>query len=215
MKKTYHIAVEGSIGVGKTSLSKILAEKLKCKLVLEEFEENPFLADFYKDSDRYAFQTQLFFLLSRYKQQIDFQQIDIFTKAIVSDYMFMKDRIFASLNLNDKEMTLYDSVALILEKNMIHPDLIIFLQSDTDRLMMNIKSRGRKYEMSMDWNYIDALNQIYNEFFFRYDNSPLLIINTNDIDFVNDKNDLKEILNIIQKPINGTKYYNPNKSLKL
>ena len=215
MKKTYHIAVEGSIGVGKTSLSKILSEKLKCKLVLEEFEENPFLAEFYKDPDRYAFQTQLFFLLSRYKQQIEFQQIDIFTKSIVSDYMFMKDRIFASLNLNDKEMSLYNNVALILEKNMIHPDLIIFLQSDTDRLMSNIKNRGRNYEMTMDWNYIDALNQIYNEFFFRYDKSPLLIINTNDIDFVNDKNDLKEVLDIIQKPINGTKYYNPNKSLNL
>jgi len=215
MKKAYHIAVEGSIGVGKTSLSKILSEKLKCKLVLEEFEENPFLAEFYKDPDRYAFQTQLFFLLSRYKQQIEFQQIDIFTKSIVTDYMFMKDRIFASLNLNDKEMSLYNNVALILEKNMIHPDLIIFLQSDTDRLMTNIKNRGRNYEMTMDWNYIDALNQIYNEFFFRYDKSPLLIINTNDIDFVNDKNDLKEVLDIIQKPINGTKYYNPNKSLNL
>ena len=215
MKKAYHIAVEGSIGVGKTSLSKILSEKLKCKLVLEEFEENPFLTEFYKDPDRYAFQTQLFFLLSRYKQQIEFQQIDIFTKSIVSDYMFMKDRIFASLNLNDKEMSLYNNVALILEKNMIHPDLIIFLQSDTDRLMSNIKSRGRNYEMTMDWNYIDALNQIYNEFFFRYDKSPLLIINTNDIDFVNDQNDLKEVLDIIQKPINGTKYYNPNKSLNL
>ena len=215
MKKAYHIAVEGSIGVGKTSLSRILSEELKCKLVLEEFEDNPFLPDFYKDSDRYAFQTQLFFLLSRYKQQMEFQQIDIFTKAIVSDYMFMKDRIFASLNLNDKEMSLYDNVALILEKNMIHPDLIIFLQSDTDRLMENIKGRGRQYETDMDWNYIDALNQIYNEFFFRYDKSPLLIINTNDIDFVNDKNDLREILDIIQKPIHGTKYYNPNKSLRL
>ena len=215
MKKAYHIAVEGSIGVGKTSLSKILAAKLQCKLILEEFEDNPFLSEFYKDSERYAFQTQLFFLLSRYKQQLEFQQIDIFTKSIVSDYMFMKDRIFASLNLSEKEMNLYDNVALILEKNIINPDLIIFLQSDTDRLMKNIKNRGRNYESNMDWNYIDALNQIYNEFFFRYDKSPLLIINTNDIDFVNDKNDLNEILNIIQKPINGTKYYNPNKSLKL
>ena len=214
MKKTYHIVVEGSIGVGKTSLSKILSEKLKCKLVLEEFEENPFLTDFYKDSDRYAFQTQLFFLLSRYKQQIEFQQIDIFTKAIVSDYMFMKDRIFASLNLNDKEMSLYNNVALILEKNMIHPDLIIFLQSDTDRLMKNIKSRGRNYEMAMDWNYIDSLNQMYNEYFFRYNKSPLLIINTNDIDFVNNSLDLKEILSIVRKPIHGTKYYNPSKRNK-
>ncbi len=215
MKKIFHIAVEGSIGVGKTSLAKILSKKLQCKLVLEEFEENPFLADFYKDSERFAFQTQLFFLLSRYRQQAELQQIDIFSKSIVSDYMFMKDRIFASLNLSDKEMPLYNNVANILEKTMIYPDLIIFLQSDTDRLMRNIKKRGRDYESDMDSNYIDALNQIYNEFFFRYDKSPLLIINTNDIDFVNDSNDLSEILDIIQKPINGTKYYNPNKSLNI
>ena len=215
MKKTYHIAIEGGIGVGKTSLAKILSEKLNCKLVLEEFEDNPFLEDFYKNSERYAFQAQLFFLLSRYRQQTEFQQMDIFSKSVISDYMFMKDRIFASLNLNDKEMDLYNKVASILEKNMIYPDLIIFLQSDTERLMNNIKKRGRNYETNINWSYIDALNQIYNEYFFRYDNSPLLIINTNDIDFVNDNNDLEEIMDIIQKPINGTKYYNPNKSFKL
>ena len=214
MKKAYHIAVEGSSGVGKTSLSKILAAKLQCKLILKSLKIIHFFQNFIKIPKGMLFKLS-FFLLSRYKQQLEFQQIDIFTKSIVSDYMFMKDRIFASLNLSDKEMNLYDNVALILEKNMINPDLIIFLQSDTDRLMKNIKTRGRNYESSMDWNYIDALNQIYNEFFFRYDKSPLLIINTNDIDFVNDKNDLNEILNIIQKPINGTKYYNPNKSLKL
>ena len=105
----------------------------------------------------------------------------------------MKDRIFAALNLSDKEIILYDKIAGILEKNIAFPDLIIFLQSDTERLMENIKKRGRDYEANMDWNYIDSLNQIYNEFFFRYDKSPLLIINTNDIDFVNDKNDLNEI----------------------
>ena len=215
MKKAYHIAVEGSIGVGKTSLARILSERLKCKLILEEFEENPFLADFYKNSKQYAFQAQLFFLLSRYRQQTEFQQMEIFSKSIVSDYMFMKDRIFASLNLDDKEMSLYNKVASILEKNMVFPDLIIFLQSDTERLMKNIQKRGRTYETNINWSYLDALNQIYNEYFFRYDNSPLLIINTNDIDFVNDSNDLEEIMNIIQKPINGTKYYNPNKSFKL
>ena len=215
MKNSFYIIIEGTIGVGKTSLAKILSKKIDAKIILEEFEDNPFLPDFYKNPKRYAFQTQLFFLLSRYRQQIEFQQIDIFSKSIISDYMFMKDRIFAALNLDDKEIALYDKIATILEKNITYPDLIIFLQSDTDRLMKNIKNRGRNYEMSMDWNYIDALNQIYNEFFFRYEKSPLLIINTNDIDFVNDKSDLKEVLDIIQKPINGTKYYNPNKSLNL
>ncbi len=213
MKNSFYIIIEGTIGVGKTSLAKILSEKIDAKMVLEEFEDNPFLPDFYKDSKRYAFQTQLFFLLSRYRQQIEFQQIDIFSKSIISDYMFMKDRIFAALNLNDKEIALYDKIATILEKNIVYPDLIIFLQSDTERLMENIKKRGRSYEANMDWNYIDSLNQIYNEYFFRYDKSPLLIINTNDIDFVNDPNDLNEILDIIRSPINGTKYYNPNKTI--
>ena len=215
MKIPYHIAVEGTIGVGKTSLAKILGERLEAKLILEEFEENPFLVDFYKDAERFAFQTQLFFLLSRYRQQQELQQTDLFTKALISDYMFIKDRLFAALNLSDKEMGLYNSVARILEKNVSSPDMVIFLQSDTDRLMLNIKKRGREYETSIDWKYIDALNQIYNEFFFRYDKSPLLIINTNDIDFVNNKNDLEEIIEFIRTPGEGTRYFNPLKSLRL
>ena len=214
MKKAYHIAIEGTIGVGKTSLANILAKKMQAKLVLEEFEENPFLSEFYADKTRYAFQTQLFFLLSRYRQQIEFQQIDIFAKSIISDYMFMKDRIFASLNLDDKEMQLYDKVAHILEKNIVYPDLIIFLQSDTERLIKNINSRGRVYEKNMDWRYIDDLNQIYNEYFFRYDKSPLVIINTNDIDFVNNKEDLNEIIDFIKQPSEGTRYFNPIKTFK-
>ena len=213
MKIPYHIAVEGTIGVGKTSLAKILGERLEAKLILEEFEENPFLVDFYKDAERFAFQTQLFFLLSRYRQQQELQQTDLFTKALISDYMFIKDRLFAALNLNDKEMGLYNSVARILEKNVSSPDMVIFLQSDTDRLMLNIKKRGREYEKSIDWKYIDALNQIYNEFFFRYDKSPLLIINTNDIDFVHNKKDLEEIIEFIRTPGEGTRYFNPLKSL--
>ncbi|SVC69695.1 uncharacterized protein METZ01_LOCUS322549, partial [marine metagenome] len=126
---------------------------------------------------------------------------------------FVKDRLFAALNLNDKEMSLYNAVAQILEKNLSSPDMVIFLHSDTDRLMQNIKNRGRDYEKSIDWKYIDALNEIYNEFFFRYDASPLMIINTNDIDFVHNKNDLEEIIQFIRTPGEGTRYYNPLKSL--
>ena len=213
MKIPYHIAIEGAIGVGKTSLAKILGERLDSKLVLEEFEENPFLVEFYKNSERYAFQTQLFFLLSRYRQQQQLQQTDLFTKTLVSDYMFVKDRIFAALNLDDKEMSLYNSVARILEKSVSLPDMVIFLQSDTDRLMENIKIRGREYEKMIDWKYIDVLNQMYNEYFFRYDKSPLLIINTNDIDFVNNKDDLEEIIQFIRTPGEGTRYFNPLKSI--
>ena len=213
MKSPYHISIEGTIGVGKTSLAKILGDILDAKVVLEEFEENPFLVNFYKDSKRYAFQTQLFFLLSRYKQQQHLQQIDLFAQTLISDYMFIKDRLFAALNLNDMEMSLYNSVANILEKGVLYPDLVIFLQSDTDRLMQNIKIRGRDYEKMMDWNYINSLNQMYSEYFFKYDKSPLLIINTNDIDFVNNKNDLNEIVDFIRTPVDGTRYYNPIKSI--
>ena len=213
MISPYHICIEGTIGVGKTSLAKILSERLDAKLILEEFEENPFLSDFYKDSSRYAFQTQLFFLLSRYKQQQSLQQTDLFTSKIISDYMFVKDRLFAALNLNDNEMSLYNSVARILEKSVTNPDLVIFLQSDTDRLMENIKLRGRDYERMIDWKYIDALNQMYTEYFFRYDETPLLIINTNDIDFVNNDSDLEEIITFIRTPGQGTRYFNPIKSI--
>ena len=213
MKIPYHIAIEGTIGVGKTSLAGILGDRLEAKLILEEFEENPFLVEFYKDSDRFAFQTQLFFLLSRYRQQQQLQQTDLFTKTLISDYMFVKDRLFAALNLDDKEMSLYNAVARILEKNVASPDMVIFLQSDTDRLMQNIRLRGREYEKLIDWKYIDALNQMYNEYFFRYDDSPLLIINTNDIDFVNNKDDLEEIIEFIRTPGEGTLYFNPIKSI--
>lgn len=211
---SYHICVEGTIGVGKTSLVNLLAAKLEARTVLEKFEDNPFLSDFYVDRDRYAMQTQLFFLLSRYKQQQDLQQLDIFTKSIISDYMFDKDRLFAAVNLNDVELDLYNKIATELQKNIVYPDLIIFLQSETDRLMYNIKIRGRDFEKNMDWAYIDELNQIYNEYFFRYNKGPLLIINTNDIDFVNNNDDLKEIINFIKQPSEGTRYFNPIKTFK-
>ena len=211
---SYHICIEGTIGVGKTSLAKLIAEEMEAKTVFEQFEENPFLGDFYSDKQRYAMQTQLFFLLSRYKQQQDLQQIDMFTKAIISDYMFDKDRLFAALNLSDMELDLYNRIANELQKNIVYPDLIIFLQSDTDRLMYNIKIRGREFEKNIDWQYIDELNQIYNEYFFRYDKGPLVIINTNDIDFVNNKNDLDEIINFIKQPSEGTRYFNPIKTFK-
>mgnify|MGYP001171685535 CR=1 FL=1 len=209
MLKPYHIAIEGNIGVGKTSLAKILATELGGDLVLERFEENPFLSDFYVDPKKYALQTQLFFLLSRYKQQIELKQIDLFSKAIISDYMFIKDRLFAMLNLDDRELDLYDSVAKILESNIISPDLVIFLQSDTNRLMDNIHQRGRDYELKMESDYLNNLGELYNKYFFTYTDSPLIIINSNDIDFVNNKSDLKQILDFIKTPPSGTEYFNP------
>ena len=209
MRKLYYIAIEGPIGVGKTSLANLLSKELGARLVLEDFEDNPFLPDFYNDPDRFGFQTQLFFLLQRYRQQQDLRQVDMFQKLLITDYMFVKDRLFASLNLDDKEMSLYDTVAILLERNIIKPDLVIYLQGDTDVLMNNIAKRGRNMERNVTWEYIDALNQVYTEYFFRYQETPLVIINTNNIDFVENERDLNEVIKYIRQPITGTKFFNP------
>tara|TARA_B100001750_G_C15372423_1_gene528027 strand:- start:362 stop:1006 length:645 start_codon:yes stop_codon:yes gene_type:complete len=211
MKKIYHIAVEGTIGVGKTSLAKILSEELQGRLVLEEFEDNPFLRDFYNDRKRWAFQTQINFLISRYYQQLRLQQVDLFADKIISDYMFAKDKLFAQTSLDDNEMLLYKKLATIFEKNITYPDLVIFLQSDVDRLMENIRKRARDYERDIEWEYLSQLNEIYNQYFFSYDKSNLLVINTNDIDFVNSKHDLDQILQVVKTPFSGTKFFNPIK----
>ena len=209
MRKLYYIAIEGPIGVGKTSLAQLLSKELGARLVLEDFEDNPFLPDFYNDPERFGFQTQLFFLLQRYRQQQDLRQVDMFQKLLITDYMFVKDRLFASLNLGDKEMQLYDTVASLLERNIIRPDIVIYLQADTDVLMKNIEKRGRNMEKNVTWEYIDALNQVYTEYFFRYQDTPLVIINTNNIDFVENENDLKEVIDYIRQPVSGTKFFNP------
>ena len=209
MRNLYYVAIEGTIGVGKTSLANLLSEKLSAKLVLEAFEDNPFLSDFYEDPERHAFQTQLWFLLQRYQQQQDLRQVDMFQNLVITDYMFVKDRLFASLNLNEKEMSLYDTVANMMERNVIQPDLVIFLQADTGTLMKNISKRGRDIEKNISEDYIDALNQVYNEYFFRYQDTPLVIINTNNIDFVNNHKDLEEVINYIRQPVTGTKFFNP------
>ena len=209
MRNLYYIAIEGPIGVGKTSLAELLSKELGSRLVLEDFEDNPFLPDFYNDPERFGFQTQLFFLLQRYRQQQDLRQVDMFQKLLITDYMFVKDRLFASLNLDDKEMHLYDTVASLLERNIIRPDLVIYLQADTDVLMKNIAKRGRNMERNVTWEYIDALNQVYPEYFFRYQDTPLVIINTNNIDFVENEKDLKEVIDYIRQPVSGTKFFNP------
>ena len=213
MRNLYYIAIEGPIGVGKTSLANLMSKELSARLVREEFDENPFLPDFYKDPERFAFQTQLFFLLQRYRQQQELRQVDMFQKLLVTDYMFVKDRLFASLNLGEKEMQLYDTVANLLERNIIKPDLVIYLQADTDTLMKNIALRGREMETDITYEYIDALSQVYTEYFFRYQDTPLVIINTNNIDFVHNEDDLDEVINYIRQPVTGTKFFNPTTGL--
>jgi len=178
-------------------------------MVLEEYENNPFLEEFYNDPERFAFQTQLFFLMSRYRQQQDLRQVDMFHNLLITDYMFVKDRLFASLNLDDKELSLYDTVANLLERNVLKPDVVIYLQADTQTLMRNISKRGRDFESNMSFEYLDALSQVYTEYFFKYQETPLIIINTNNIDFVNNNDDLDEVIKYIREPVSGTKFFNP------
>jgi len=205
-----HIAIEGVIGAGKTTLANMLSERLKARLVLEKFDENPFLSKFYEDPEHYAFQTQIFFLLSRYKQQQELFQADLFHNFVISDYIFDKDKIFAYLTLQDEELKLYEALLSAIEKNIPVPDLVVYLQSSVDRLMTNIRSRGRRYEENMSVDYIRDLNEAYNYFFFRYKSSPLLIVKSTDIDFVNNEKDFEDLLEQILRPNRAPiEYYNP------
>ncbi|MBL7192125.1 deoxynucleoside kinase [bacterium] len=213
MTKLKYLAVEGVIGAGKTSLADIIAEEIKGMLILEKPEDNPFLQDFYNDRKRFAFQTQLYFLLSRFRQLEMFPQPDLFHKTIVSDYIFAKDRIFASINLDEREMRLYDKIVAILEPIVPLPDLVIYLQSTPERVMHNIRIRDRKYERELKLDYLMELNEAYNRYFWDYNASPLLVINADHIDFVNNKQRRRELLNEIKKPVQGTRYYNPSVSL--
>lgn len=205
-----YIAVEGVIGAGKTALAKKLKARLDARLVLEQFETNPFLEKFYNDRRRYAFQTQMFFLINRYKQQEELIQEDLFSNYIVSDYIFEKDRIFAYLNLTGDELKLYESLYPLLARTLRKPDLVVFLQSSIDRLMFNIKRRGRAIEKNLTRSYIEELSEAYNHFFFRYNSTPLLIVNSTEIDFVNNENDFEELFRQIFREDRGLiEYFNP------
>lgn len=209
MKENRYIVIEGVIGAGKTSLTRLLAEKLKATLLLEEVEENPFLNDFYKDRGRHAFQTQMHFLFSRYDQQRQLRQQDLFREKTVSDYLFQKDRIFANLNLSDKELALYEKVVGWLELEVTRPDVVVYLQASTDTLMERVARRGRSFERDMDRQYMQALNDSYNYFFFHYTEAPLLVVNTNGIDFVKNADDLADLEARILGHHEGTVYYTP------
>ena len=209
MKDLHYLAIEGVIGAGKTTLCRLLSKHLSGHINLEKHEENPFLEDFYENPQRYAFQTQMFFLLSRYRQQQDIKQRDLFHTLLISDYIFPKDRIFASLTLDEREFMLYDKVASLLERDITNPDLVIYLRSNTERLMENIRKRGRSYEKPITDEYIRSLVEAYNHFFFHYNKTPLLVIDTTQIDFVNKREDLDNLLDQIASPLGGTKFYIP------
>lgn len=207
MKHKY-IAVEGSIGVGKSSLVEALAQRFDSAKVMESIE-NPFLADFYNDRQGAAFQAQLFFLLSRYRQLIDLAQQDLFSRLVIADYVFEKDKIFAYLNLTDDELLIYDKLFSLLEANVPRPDLVIYLQAGNDVLMERIRKRNREVEANLAEKYIAEVNRSYNHYFFHYDATPLLVVNTSDIDFVHREEDLEDLIEQIRNMEKGVQYYVP------
>jgi deoxyguanosine kinase len=211
-KEHRYIAVEGPIGVGKTSLARILARELNGRLILEKAEDNPFLPRFYHHPELYAFQTQLFFLLSRYQQQQELFQLDLFSRNTISDYLFAKDQIFASINLvKEEEFALYQQIQKLLQGQISTPDLVIYLQAEPRTLFQRIKKRGREFEKEIEEEYLQILIENYNQFFFNYHSSPLLIIQTNDIDFVQSREVLDDFLKQIRQMKSGMQYYNPLK----
>ena len=204
-----YLAVEGVIGVGKTSFARMLAEELKSEMMAEEVFENPFLADFYKNKKRYALQCQLNFLISRYQQQQQLVMRDLFAQKIVADYLFAKDAIFASVNLNERELLLYEKIAATLSSEIPKPDLVIYLQASTPILLERIRKRNLGFEKPIDFDYLELLNKAYDYFFFNYSDTPLLVVKTDNIDFVNNPEHFTDLVSQLKKPINGKKYYSP------
>ena len=203
------IAIEGVTGVGKTNLARLLGNRLNARLALEEVEENPFLPLFYEDPERYGFQTQLFFLLQRYRQQQEFHQMDLFQAALISNFLFARDRIYARVALNEAEYTLYERLSETLEEKVPRPDLVIYLQDSVDHLMGRIRKRGRGYERVITEDYLTRLSEAYNQFFFHYSETPLLVVNVSEVDFMHRLDDLDDLMQQIKSPPAGTRYYKP------
>ncbi len=203
MERLRYIVVEGPIGVGKTSLVNAMARRYHARTVFEIVEENPFLAAFYTDRAKYAFQTQLFFLLSRYKQQQELFQQELFQQVTVSDYLLAKDRIFASFTLQSNELGLYERVFDALGTRVMKPDLVVYLQARLDVLLGRIKKRGREFERQFDSGYLEQVCQSYNTFFSHYDETPLLTINTSDLDYVGNPADLEVVFQAISNMKGG------------
>jgi deoxyguanosine kinase len=198
-----YIAIEGVIGVGKTTLARLLQNTFEADVLLEIFEENPFLSDFYADRARYAFQTQIFFLLSRYHQQNNnVPKILAEQKNLIADYTFAKDALFAGINLHGDELDMYHKVHQALGEKIPKPDLLVYLQAGTDTLMNRIAFRDRSYERKMERGYIDDLNHAYEDFFSKpFDHTPVLKIDSNELNIVQNTGHLKQIENRIRETL--------------
>jgi deoxyadenosine/deoxycytidine kinase len=205
----HYIAIEGPIGVDKTLIVEKLAGRLDANKVLEDWAANPFLRHFYDGRPGAAFQTELFFLLSRYRQQQELVQRQLFAQATLSDYVFEKSRLFAYLNLDDSELLIYDKLFALLCEAVPKPDLVVFLQAPTDALVRRVRTRGRPEETGLSEEYLAEVNRAYNHYFFHYQATPLLVVNTADVDLVNEEGDLDDLLKQIRAMGKGTQYYVP------
>lgn len=203
-----HLAIEGPIGVGKTSLTNLLAKRFRGTKVLED-ADNPFLDDFYKDKRGAAFRTELFFLLARFDQQRQVAQRDLFTDLILADYTFAKSKIFAHLTLDDSELMIYNRLYDLLVDQVPRPELVIYLQAGIDTLLKRIKKRGRAYEKAISPSYLQELSEAYSHYFYRYDETPLLVVNTNEIDFVHTPEHFEQLVEQVRNAQKGTQYYVP------
>ncbi len=203
------IAVEGSIGVGKTTLAKKLAASFNYAVLLEEAEENPFLEKFYQRRKQAALATQLFFLFQRAQKIQDIRQADIFEPARVTDFLIEKDPLFARINLDKDEYQLYEKVYKQLTIDAPKPDLVVYLQASTDVLLSRIENRGLAIERNIDRGYLEQLNEVYSEFFLYYDDAPLLIVNASEIDLANNAADYKDLVNYLLDIRSGRHYFNP------
>ncbi|MCD4775311.1 MAG: deoxynucleoside kinase [Candidatus Aegiribacteria sp.] len=204
-----YVVVEGPIGVGKTTVCNLLASQWKAVTILEEVEENPFLSRFYRNRKAWAFQTQLFFMLSRYGQQKKLAQLDLFSKKFVADYMFAKDRIFASINLQDDEFVLYEKLCSLLAADIPQPDLVIYLQGSCDSLLKRISSRGRSFESDISRSYLEKLTDAYNDYFFRARKHPTLVVNTDHADFRHKGEDFNRLVEAIGNHTGGVESFVP------
>ena len=203
-----HIAVDGPIGVGKTSLVELLARRFHGTKVLEDVD-NPFLPDFYKKKKGAAFQTQLFFVLARYQQQQEIAQIDLFTNLVVADYHFPKDKIFACINLDDAELLIYDKLYTLLSESIRKPDLVIYLQGSLETCLKRIKKKTRTLEKAVTPEYLAQLIEAYNYYFYHYEETPLLVVDTNEIDFVNRPEHFDDLVEQVKRTKKGVQYYVP------
>lgn len=200
-----YIAIDGPIGVGKTTLVKRLAEELKGTPLLEPVEQNPFLKEFYKDRKRNAFKTQLFFLLSRYQQQLEFRNQEEIHFPFICDYIFGKDKIFAKINLNEAEQELYQKVYGLLDEKLPKPDIVVYLRAQTEILSKRIKQRGYDYERPITEAYLESLLQAYNEYFLNYNETPLLTVDTTHTDFLRHHDQYERVKEDILMHRQGTK----------